>query len=33
MEDMDICEKIVGPNIHTLEVNTVRTKPKVVVND
>ena len=32
MEDIDICEKIFGPNICTLKGKTVHTKPKVVVN-
>ena len=33
IEDIDICEKIFGPDIYTLKVKTVHTKPKVVVND
>ena len=33
MEDIDIREKIFSPDIYTLKVRTVNTKPKAVVND
>ena len=33
MEDIDICEKIVGPDIHRVKGKSVRTKPKAVAND
>ena len=32
IEDNDISKNIFGPNIYTLKRNTIRTKPKVVVN-
>ena len=32
MYDIDICEKIFGPDIYTLKGNTVQNKPKEVVN-
>ena len=33
MEDIDICEKIVGPDIHKVKGKSVCTKPKAVAND
>ena len=33
MEDIDIFEKILGPDVTTLKGKTVRNKPKSVVND
>ena len=33
MEDIDICEKIFGPDIYTLKGKRVRTKPISAVND
>ena len=31
--DIDICEKILGPDIYKSKLIKVRTKPKMVVND
>ena len=33
IEDIKICEDIYGPNIYALKGKSVRTKPKVVLND
>ena len=33
IEDIDICEKIFGPNIYTSKRKMLRTKQKLVVND
>ena len=33
MEDINICEDIFGPDIYSLKGKTVRSNPKVVVND
>ena len=33
VEDIDIAEKIFGPNVSTLKVRTTRKSPKVVVDD
>ena len=32
MEDIDMCEKILDPNIYTLTGKPVRNKPKAVMN-
>ena len=33
VEDIEIAEKIFGPDVSTLKVKTTRQRPKVVVND
>ena len=33
IEDIGMCEKIFGPDIYTLNIKTLRTKPKAVLND